>query len=163
MATIVLSAYFTYDGEPKTGLSCTVRIRDLSDNSLVITDANMTGVGDGWYKYSFTSYDSTKDYVARAYGGTGTQPAGEKYAPITFPTSGLNNISVDDILNGIIEGTLTVKEVLAVSLAKAAGTGVGGGTNTLQYNNQAGDTVRITYAVLNNYGDRTTTIDVSDL
>ena len=45
-----VTAYFTDGGTPATGLTPTIRIRDLSDNSLVITDASMTEVGDGHYK-----------------------------------------------------------------------------------------------------------------
>ena len=62
-------AFFTDNGLPKTGLSPTIRIRDLSDDSLVITDAAMTEVGDGHYQYNFTTYDATVDYAIRCDGG----------------------------------------------------------------------------------------------
>jgi hypothetical protein len=61
--------YFTENGSPKTGLSATIRIRDLSDNSLVITDVSMSEVGDGFYKYDFSTYDNTVDYSIRCDGG----------------------------------------------------------------------------------------------
>jgi len=64
-----VTAYFTDGGIPATGLTPTIRIRDLSDNSLVITDASMTEVGDGHYKYNFAGYDKTKEYTIRCDGG----------------------------------------------------------------------------------------------
>lgn len=69
MATITITTFFTENGSPKTGLSATIRIRNVSSTALVITDEAMTEVGDGFYKYSFTSYDNTIDYVIRAEGG----------------------------------------------------------------------------------------------
>ena len=47
-------AFFTSSGSPATGLSPTIRIRDLFDDSLVVTDAVMSESGDGNYKYDFT-------------------------------------------------------------------------------------------------------------
>jgi len=66
---MIILCFLTESGAPKTGLSPTIRIRDLSDNSLVITDAAMTEVGDGFYKYNFTNFDKTKDYSIRMDGG----------------------------------------------------------------------------------------------
>ncbi len=68
MGTLVIVSFFTENGTPKTGLSPTIRIRNLADNSLVITDAAMTEVGDGFYKYLFTSYDEIKNYSFRSDG-----------------------------------------------------------------------------------------------
>ena len=62
-------AFFTSSGTPVTGLTPTIRIRDLSDNSLVITDASMSEVGDGHYQYNFTAYDKDTDYAIRCDGG----------------------------------------------------------------------------------------------
>ena len=60
---------FTDNGVPKTGLTPTLRVRKLSDNSLVVTDANMSEVGDGFYQYDFTTYTSLEDYTIRSDGG----------------------------------------------------------------------------------------------
>lgn len=62
-------AYFTDSGLPKTGLSSTIRIRKVLDNSLIITDAAMIEIGDGFYKYNFSIYDSTTEYIIRCDGG----------------------------------------------------------------------------------------------
>jgi hypothetical protein len=85
--SLLFVAYFTEYGEPKTGLSPTIRIRDLSDNSLVITDEAMSEVGDGFYKYTYSAADNTKNYAGRAYGGAG-QPTGEKYVPCVGEVTG---------------------------------------------------------------------------
>ena len=60
---MLATAYFSEDGSPKTGLSPTLDIIDLSDNSVVINDGAMTEVGQGWYKYTFAGYDNSKDYA----------------------------------------------------------------------------------------------------
>jgi hypothetical protein len=77
---LLFVAYFTEGGEPKEGLSPTIRARDLSDNSLVISDLAMSEVGDGFYQYIYAGADNAKNYVARAYGGA-AQPQGERYVP----------------------------------------------------------------------------------
>ena len=67
---MIITAFFTNNGTPETGLTPTIRIRKLSDNSLVVTDASMSEVGDGFYKYDFTSYDHSIDYAIRVDGGS---------------------------------------------------------------------------------------------
>ena len=64
-----ITAYFSSLGTPKTGLSPTINIRDISDGSLTVSAAAMTEVGDGFYAYAFTAYDPTKDYSIRCDGG----------------------------------------------------------------------------------------------
>jgi len=64
-----ITAYFAQLGTPKTGLSPTINIRDISDGSLTVSAAAMTEVGDGFYMYAFTAYDPTKDYSIRCDGG----------------------------------------------------------------------------------------------
>jgi len=75
-----VTAFYTDEGVPKTGLSPTIRIRDLSNNSLIVTDAVMSEVGDGFYKYDFTLYDASKEYVIRCDGGA-TLNDYERYRP----------------------------------------------------------------------------------
>lgn len=58
-------AFFTENGEPATGISPVIRIRDVEDGTLVVSDAPMTEKGDGFYGYYFDGYDDDKDYVIR--------------------------------------------------------------------------------------------------
>jgi len=88
-----ITAFFTNKGVPATGLTATIRIRDVSDNSLIITDDSMIEVGDGWYKYDFTTYDATKDYAIRCDGGS-TLEGNDRY------TYG-GNEQFDNLLNEI--------------------------------------------------------------
>jgi len=59
---MILTAYFAEGGTPKTGLSPTINIYDLTDNSLVVSAVVMTEVAEGFYKYDFTTYSSSKQY-----------------------------------------------------------------------------------------------------
>ena len=70
MTKIITVSFLDDNGTPATALSATIRIRDLSDNSLVITDAAMSEVGDGVYKYSFATYDASKNYAIRCDAGS---------------------------------------------------------------------------------------------
>ena len=73
-----VTAFFTNGGTPELGLSATVRIRKLSDDSLVVTDAAMSEVGDGHYKYDFTAYDENINYAIRC-DGSATLSGAERY------------------------------------------------------------------------------------
>ena len=86
---MIISAFFTENGIPKTGLSPTIRIRTLSDNVLVITDVLMAEVGDGFYKYDYVAYDGTLDYAVRCDSVTLT--GSERY------TFGTNDSFAEDI------------------------------------------------------------------
>jgi len=77
-----ISAYFSNSGTPATGLSPVINIRDISDGSLVVTAAAMTEVNDGFYKYAFAGYDSSKDYVILCDGGVALAAA-DRYAITT--------------------------------------------------------------------------------
>ena len=79
-----VTAYFTTNTVPATGLSPTVTIAKVSDGVAVKTNEAMTHANLGWYRYSFSDRDSSIDYIARADGGAG-QPAGERYVTISIP------------------------------------------------------------------------------
>jgi hypothetical protein len=64
-----IAAFFTSNGIPSIGLTPTIRIRDLSNDSLLVNDASMSESGDGWYKYEFNFYDKDKEYAIRCDGG----------------------------------------------------------------------------------------------
>lgn len=65
-------AFFNRNGAPATGLSPTIRIWAVENasNTLVVADDPMTEIGDGFYKYVFTSIDPLLDYVVRTDGGS---------------------------------------------------------------------------------------------
>jgi hypothetical protein len=64
-----ITAFFTNLGTPQTGLSPTIRIWNVATSALVVTDEAMTEVALGWYKYNFSTYDATKEYIFRCNGG----------------------------------------------------------------------------------------------
>jgi len=80
MATRVLTAFFTLAGAPETGLTPTVTVRKVSDNSVVVNAQSMSEIGDGWYKYSWSSYDDTEQYVVIYNAGTDTVDARYLYS-----------------------------------------------------------------------------------
>ena len=110
------TAYFTDDGSPKTGLSPTITVYDLSDSSKVVDGANMTEVALGLYKYQYTSYDSEKDYVGRADGGATLTAAAERYVPVS---SGIN--AIGETVEGTVTLVRAVRAILSVFAAKRIG------------------------------------------
>ena len=72
MAKDILTAFAKDDNTAATGLSATIRIRIVSTNALTVTDAAMTEVGDGLYKYSFAGYDPDVEYAIRCDAGVVT-------------------------------------------------------------------------------------------
>lgn len=96
-------AYFTEYGTPKTGLTPTLEIWKVSDNSLIVTGQAMTEVGGGFYKYNFAGYDPAEDYAVRADGGA-TLPTSDRY--VYAGNEGYH----DDIKE--IQDSLTALEVL---------------------------------------------------
>jgi len=63
MPTYYLPAYFTASGLGATGLTVTVDVYRLSDNTEVITDGATTEIGGGGYFYSFTGQIDNYFYV----------------------------------------------------------------------------------------------------
>jgi hypothetical protein len=101
MSEIIISSYFADNSGPKTGLTPTIRIWEVtsSGESLIVgspcgsgsaTDGNMTEMADcgspasskdGFYRYTFDTvlgYDTAKTYVARIDGGN-TLSSGYRY------------------------------------------------------------------------------------
>lgn len=69
---------FTNNGVPTTGLSATIDIYDLGDNSHDVTGGAMTEIGQGLYQYNYADADESKEYVARM-DGSATLPNAERY------------------------------------------------------------------------------------
>lgn len=65
---MLIVTFFTDNGEPRTGLSPTLRIRNLV-TGILISSVPMVEKGDGFYTYDFAAYDPEVDYGFRADGG----------------------------------------------------------------------------------------------
>lgn len=71
----------------------------------------------------------------------------------------LSTAGVDSILDDVVEGTLTFRQIIRIMLASLAGKSAGGGTATITFKGVDGTTTRIT-ATVDGSGDRTAiTID----
>lgn len=75
---MLITAYFSENGTPKTGLSPTLDIIDLSDGSLAVDDGAMTERASAFYTYNFAGYDAIKNYSVICDSVTLTGP--ERYA-----------------------------------------------------------------------------------
>jgi hypothetical protein len=65
-----LAFFIDIDGEAALGLSPTIRIRNISTDSILVNDETMSEHGDGFYKYDFTGFDPLEHYSIRCDGGT---------------------------------------------------------------------------------------------
>lgn len=76
----LIASFFTNNGSPATGLNATIRIWEItpSSSTLIVNDAAMTEIGDGFYRYEFTSYDPSNEYLFRTDGGA-SLPIFERY------------------------------------------------------------------------------------
>jgi len=63
---------------PKSGLSPTIRIRNVDNGNLLVADETMEELGDGWYKYNFIEYTGSLNYAIRV-DGTSNVPNGERF------------------------------------------------------------------------------------
>jgi len=87
---MLIIAFFTEDGTPKTGLSPTLDVWKV-DGTQPVTAQAMTEIAGGFYKYDFTTYDEDEDYVIRA-DGTATLSVADRYVFSTNETAGVGNI-----------------------------------------------------------------------
>ena len=78
MATLNIAAFFTSSGLPIEGLTPAISIWKVSDSSNIVNESSMNELSGGFYKYSFTSFEPTTDYVFRASGGS-TIPTYERF------------------------------------------------------------------------------------
>src|SRR4030042_4083500 len=65
----ILASWINSTG-PVTGLSPTITARKLSDNSVILNAVAMSEVGNGGYKYEWTTYDAGEEYYLIADGGS---------------------------------------------------------------------------------------------
>jgi len=109
--SMTITAYFSEAGVPKTGLSPTVDLYDVSDNSLDIDNGALTEIAVGFYKYTFAGHDPTKDYVFLV-DGTVTLADTERYAAGSIPEN--KDASIDAVL---VDTGTTLPATLATILA----------------------------------------------
>ena len=77
---MLLYAFFTDAGAPKTGLSATITVWK-DDGTVSVNAQAMSEIAGGWYKYDFTTYDAANNYIIRADGSSAlTNPDRYKYA-----------------------------------------------------------------------------------
>jgi hypothetical protein len=75
---MLLTAFFTNNGSPATGLSPTISVWNAVTTANVVNAQAMTEIASGFYKYDFTSYDRLLNYVILTDGG-GTLDNSERY------------------------------------------------------------------------------------
>jgi len=118
-----ISSLFTTSGTPTIGLSPTIRIWKVisGGDTLVVTDAPMIEVGDGFYKYVFAAYDPLNDYLFRTDGGE-ELPASERYqrasnrndATETWAAQTSDNNDPDSFGEAVNDININVNAALAV-------------------------------------------------
>lgn len=94
MADYNFYGWFTAAKVGKTGLTVTVDVRKLSDNSLAATDQAATEVGGGLYKYVFTSA-TVGDYCAVFKTADATVDAQQVPSLVTAQMQAINTIAAD--------------------------------------------------------------------
>ena len=95
-----ITVFFTHGGEPKTGLSPSVSVWDVSDDSLVVNAQTMSEIAGGWYKYDFSGYVELEEYVVTCDGGS-TLGIFERYA------DGANVVYAEEISGTVWDEDLT--------------------------------------------------------
>lgn len=68
----ILTVHFTSDGLPTIGLTPTIDIYEITSgvDTLVISSGSVIEIGNGWYKYVFSSYLPNKNYIFTFDGGS---------------------------------------------------------------------------------------------
>jgi hypothetical protein len=93
-----ISSFVTDSGVPATGLSPTIKIREVATDVLVVDSENMTEVGEGFYKFNFSTYDQAKDYTIFVDAGDTLSSSDRyQYGSITIMdvnVSKMNNVRV---------------------------------------------------------------------
>lgn len=71
MAIKTLTAHFTTNGYPQTGLTPTITIHQITSTTYatVVDHESVIELGSGWYFYRFTTYDPRGSYVFMFDGG----------------------------------------------------------------------------------------------
>jgi len=98
----LINSFFTSDGVPADGLTPTIDIWTVTPTShtKVIDGESMIEIGEGLYKYNFTTYDTDIDYVVKVDGG-GSLSGNDRYQ-----ASG-NESFKEDIADAVLDETVT--------------------------------------------------------
>ena len=87
---MILTAFFTDKGTPKTGLSPTIDVWK-DDGTHSVNAQTMTEIAGGFYKYNFAGYDEALNYCIRADGG-GALALNDRYV---FNTNEIGQVTED--------------------------------------------------------------------
>lgn len=109
---MLITAFFTARGVPKTGLMPLINIWE-SDGSFAVDEQNMIERAGGFYDYDFVSYDKTEKYKIRADGGPSLS-LGDRY-----------KVNVNEIELGEVWDELTSDHVVAGSFGERMASMVG--------------------------------------
>ena len=72
-------SFFTKSGVPALNLlTPTIKIIEIPSGTIIVNNANMTELSDGFYYYNFSGYVYTKDYAIRC-DGTSALSDSERY------------------------------------------------------------------------------------
>lgn len=72
-------SYFKHNNVPQEGLFPKIKIRKISDKSIVVDDESMVEIGDGFYSYDFENYEEGIQFTVLVNGGNELSPE-EKYS-----------------------------------------------------------------------------------
>ncbi len=115
--TKIITSFFTKFSVPQTGLSPTVRIWLLdplvpATNTLVVNNDPLVEIGDGFYRYNFSTYDPIQNYVIRVDGGA-TLPDNERYSTASnesFSDDVAKSVWDEPALSHVAAGTMGLLE-----------------------------------------------------
>ena len=99
MANKIITVFFSTSGVPTPGLTPIINIYQLNPttptiNTLVVSNGATTEIGNGWYRYDFSTYDLTQNYVYTFDGGVSLTDC-ERFK------IGGNESYVEDITDGV--------------------------------------------------------------
>ena len=98
---MIFTAFFTNNGTPATGLTPTIKFKDV-DNGVDITSSitggntTLSEVGDGFYQYNLQNYTGSQSYAIVVDGGVTLQGRERYYTAV-------NDNYLDDIYSAELE------------------------------------------------------------
>lgn len=184
-------AYDKTTGAAKTGDAANITAYLSKDWSVAaaVADTNPTEMDatnmPGWYAFDLTQAETnaevlviapksstanvlveqaqvfTENLAATHTGAVGSVTAGVTLAADAISAAALSAAAVDEILDEVVEGTLTLRHILRLLLAEAVGKAAGGGTTAITFRDQA-DTKNRIAATVDASGNRSAvTLDAS--